>query len=821
MPCEKLGTGWRVIAIFNIIAVFLITIIGSILVFWGTQRPVGDCKTSKSLNTWLHLLLNAFSTGILASSNFFMQIFSSPTRSEIDKAHKANRALKIGVQSLRNVFWTSKIKFVCWILFFISSFPLHLFFNSAIFSTKYSGTDWHLTIASEGFVQGAKFRGSGAALWPPRSGFISDGYGSPGDLDDYFDLSNSTFKKINETSQQARHWTKKDVSDCVSQYVYCNPRIGFKDVVMVVESQNTSFMATNSTLGWTRDELLRPFKYDNDTSYWNKRMPLKETNSLWFAADCKTSASRDEIRAGRCSQTCGHAVGLDYIGSKVRRPAEVPMSYTLEFFKAIGTYYTDDSWPGLANQGAGDLTLKYCLVQEVSQNCKVGIANQLLLIVVVSIAVKGFLAVAVLLMLPQEKPLAVLGDAIESFIQFPDHNTVDSCLLDRDIEEYEGVGCAFAMTAPPVRQDWTSAIQRTTWTRSYGVLYLNILLLSAGFIAAQINTPVTGSSFTKSLSNGILLTAEASPGKIIDFVLMANLPQLLLSITYFIYNNMFTYLCTEKEWNSYGGAFKPLRVSQPKGQQRSTYRLQLPYRYSIPLMVVSTFMHWFVSNAIYVFVAEGDYYELGQLSSDPSSYNTDDSGSGLSKDAYVGVGYSTPTILVLLIATIILPVIPTLLRHRKVKTSMPLSGASSAVITAACHVPIPEDNVKPRVQKGHRQRDQLVVVEECGDAIYSTIDLADLDERHKLLGLADRSVSVVEPGLSDDVTHTVDGPILDGEIFLREVALSPVRWGVVKTSASWKKMHINLSNPNEIVEHLSFGTELHEVTDPIPGHWYT
>ncbi|CEF87671.1 hypothetical protein FGSG_11451 [Fusarium graminearum PH-1] len=694
MPCEKLGTGWRVIAIFNIIAVFLITILGSILVFWGTQRPVGtsqkpggisaqfiffkgDCKTSKSLNTWLHLLLNAFSTGILASSNFFMQILSSPTRSEIDKAHKANRALKIGVQSLRNVFWTSKIKFVCWILFFISSFPLHLFFNSAIFSTKYSGTD------------------------------------------------------------------------------------------------------------------------------------------------CKTSASRDEIRAGRCSQTCGYAVGLDYIGSKVRRPAEVPMSYTLEFFKAIGTYYTDDSWPGFANQGAGDLTLKYCLVQEVSQNCKVGISNQLLLIVVVSIAVKGFLAVAVLLMLPQEKPLAVLGDAIESFIQFPDHNTVDRCLLDRDIEEYEGVGCAFAMTAPPVRQDWTSAIQRTTWTRSYGVLYLNILLLSAGFIAAQINTPITGSSFTKSLSNGILLTAEASPGKIIDFVLMANLPQLLLSITYFIYNNMFTYLCTEKEWNSYGGAFKPLRVSQPKGQQRSTYRLQLPYRYSIPLMVVSTFMHWFVSNAIYVFVAEGDYYELGQLSSDPSSYNTDDSGTGLSKDAYVGVGYSTPTILVLLIATIILPVIPTLLRHRKVKTSMPLSGASSAVITAACHVPIPEDNVKPRVQKGHRQRDQLVVVEECGDAIYSTIDLADLDERHKLLGLADRSVSVVEPGLSDDVTHTVDGPILDGEIFLREVALSPVRWGVVKTSASWKKMHINLSNPNEIVEHLSFGTELHEVTDPIPGHWYT
>ncbi|PTD06335.1 hypothetical protein FCULG_00011779 [Fusarium culmorum] len=701
MPCKEIGTGWRVVAIFNIIAVFLITLFGAILVIVGTQQPAGtsqkpggisaqfiffegDCKRSKSINTWLHLLLNAFSTGVLASSNFFMQILSSPTRSEIEKAHNANCALKIGVQSLRNIFWTSKIKFVCWILFFIRSFPLHLSLNSAIFSTTYLGTDWHLTIASEGFVQGAKFRGSGAAL-----------------------------------------------------------------------------------------------------------------------------------------QTCGYAIGVDDTRSKARRPTEVPMSYTLGFFKAIGTYYTDDSWPGLADQGARDLTLKYCLVQEVPQNCKVGISNQLLLIVVISIAVKGFLAIAVLLILPQEKPLAVLGDAIESFIQFPDHNTVDRCLLDRDIEEYEGVGCAFAMRAPPVRQNWTSAIQRTTWTRSYGVLYLNILLLSAGFIAAQINTPITGSSFTKSISNGILSTAEASTGKIIDFVLMANLPQLLLSITYFIYNNMFTYLCTEKEWNSHSGAFKPLRVSQPKGQQRSTYRLQLPYRYSIPLMIVSTSMHWFVSKAIYVFVAEGGYYELGQLAATSSTLSTDDLGTGLSKDAYVDVGYSTPTILVLLIATIILPVVPTLLRHRKVKTSMTLSGASSAVISAACHVPIPEDNIGFQLQEIALRSDQSVAVEESEGAICLTSDRQELDERQELLRSAENSGWGIKPGLSGDLTHPEDGPTLDEESFLREIALSLVRWGVVKTSASWKEKHTNLCNPDDIVEHLSFGSEVHEVTDQIPGHWYT
>ncbi|UZP43382.1 hypothetical protein NXS19_011198 [Fusarium pseudograminearum] len=308
MPCKKLGTGWRVVATFNIIAVFLITLFGAILVIVGTQQPAGtsqkpggisaqfiffegDCKTSKSINTWLHLLLNAFSTGVLASSNFFMQILSSPTRSEVDRAHKDNRALKIGVQSLRNVFWTSKIKFLCWILFFISSFPLHLFFNSAIFSREYLGTNWHLTIASGGFVQGVKFRGSGAALWPPQSGQKLEGYGSPVNLDDYFNLSSSAFEKIQNASREAKYWKRLGVSDCVSQYVDCNPRIGFRDVVMVVESQNMSLTAENETLGWTRDELLQSFKSDKDKSYWNQRMPLEEVNSLRFAADCKTSVS--------------------------------------------------------------------------------------------------------------------------------------------------------------------------------------------------------------------------------------------------------------------------------------------------------------------------------------------------------------------------------------------------------------------------------------------------------------------------------------------------------------------------------------------------
>jgi hypothetical protein len=78
-----------------------------------------------------------------------------------------------------------------------------------------------------------------------------------------------------------------------------------------------------------------------------------------------------------------------------------------------------------------------------------------------------------------------------------------------------------------------------------------------------------------------------------------NLPQLGVSITYLAYNGLFTRMIAEKEWLGFSKEFKALRVSRPKGSQRSTYRLQLPYRWSIPLMACSGVLHWLVSNCIY------------------------------------------------------------------------------------------------------------------------------------------------------------------------------------------------------------------------------
>ena len=65
-------------------------------------------------------------------------------------------------------------------------------------------------------------------------------------------------------------------------------------------------------------------------------------------------------------------------------------------------------------------------------------------------------------------------------------------------------------------------------------------------------------------------------------ILLADTPQLILSLLYFTYSSLWTCMLLVEEWIGYLKERKPLRVTSPTGKQRSTYRLQLPYRYGIP-----------------------------------------------------------------------------------------------------------------------------------------------------------------------------------------------------------------------------------------------
>ena len=95
----------------------------------------GDCQKVRTLNTWLHVLLNGCATVLIGASNYNMQCLVAPSRDEIDVAHSKGIWLDIGVPSFRNLRHISRRRLALWLILALSTVPLHLLWNSAIFST--------------------------------------------------------------------------------------------------------------------------------------------------------------------------------------------------------------------------------------------------------------------------------------------------------------------------------------------------------------------------------------------------------------------------------------------------------------------------------------------------------------------------------------------------------------------------------------------------------------------------------------------------------------------------------------------------------------
>ncbi|KAL8708100.1 MAG: hypothetical protein Q9220_006954 [cf. Caloplaca sp. 1 TL-2023] len=85
-----------------------------------------------------------------------MQCLSAPTRDEIDRAHQRQRWLDIGVPSIRNLRAMSWYRISLWFLLASSSIPLHLFYNSAVFSTL-SAREYSVLAVSPNLANGSYF----------------------------------------------------------------------------------------------------------------------------------------------------------------------------------------------------------------------------------------------------------------------------------------------------------------------------------------------------------------------------------------------------------------------------------------------------------------------------------------------------------------------------------------------------------------------------------------------------------------------------------------------------------------------------------------
>jgi hypothetical protein len=133
---KKRYSGWRKGVTISFFAALFVAGINIGLTFYVRSRYKiksgigiiyeGSCDKSKQMDTWIHLLINALSSALLAASNYTGQVLSAPTRRDVDRAHAKQVWLDVGVPSVRNLRRISGIKSFLWGLLVLSSLPLHL-----------------------------------------------------------------------------------------------------------------------------------------------------------------------------------------------------------------------------------------------------------------------------------------------------------------------------------------------------------------------------------------------------------------------------------------------------------------------------------------------------------------------------------------------------------------------------------------------------------------------------------------------------------------------------------------------------------------------
>lgn len=193
---------------------------------------------------------------------------------------------------------------------------------------------------------------------------------------------------------------------------------------------------------------------------------------------------------------------------------------------------------------------------------------------------------------------------------------------------------------------------------------------------------------------------------ILGNALIVNAAQPVFSTLYFSYNNIVTSMTAAHEWSTYAISRKGLRVStRPKGAQRSTYFLSLPYRYAIPLMVCAALLHWLISQSIFLIVVEA--YTPSQIPDPASNITT--------------YGYSPFAMICGLALALVMVAALLGISMRRFASEMPVVGSCSMAIAAGCHGVMRESRreegaFKERLMWGVMEMDQgnEVVIRHCG-----------------------------------------------------------------------------------------------------------
>ncbi|RSL94620.1 hypothetical protein CEP52_012516 [Fusarium oligoseptatum] len=316
--------------------------------------------------------------------------------------------------------------------------------------------------------------------------------------------------------------------------------------------------------------------------------------------------------------------------------------------------------------------VEHCYSQPIDEKCQLTFSPTFIAFVLASNALKAAILLYIALKPPMES-FFVLGDAVESFLTVADAFSSDSCLVSVDDIKAKGhKDWSGARVWTPVKRRWAAAISRRRWKA--GIFLYSVPLSVALFFLIFGIVRLPGSKDVGSLwrlgfgaVTEVTLITESGRDITTSFsmtesVILSNLPHFIFSGLYFQYNALFTGMLAAKEWSDFGRKRKGLRVSSdPRGEQKSRYFLQLPYRWSIPLILMSMLIHWVLSQSIFLVVIDfGDEFATT-------------------------CGYSPIAIFAVIIVAIVMALAVVIAGYQRLPTTIPVVGSCSLGIAAACH----------------------------------------------------------------------------------------------------------------------------------------
>ena len=388
-------SGWRfgsIVACIEVGACLVLNVLFSVLATAIDGAPngigtlyEGNCKKVHSMDTWMHVALNVLATMLIGASNYTMQCLSAPSRSDVNKAHVNGTMLDIGVPSIRNFRYLPGRRIALWAILCCSTIPLHLLWNSAIFSTLQSNNYLLIGVATD-LLHDTKFkcpRSSTGLVWDLH-GLTTQSY----DFDDSNDIMCDLYESIRDPSAAKIQVHRLESKECIEAY----------DTTMQTEWSNLAVVYDSST-SWTCSACSDTIIPGNVTRLFNTNyvigdlFPFNEYHQWYRDRSCE-------------------------VGSITHGAAD-------HWYSDFNQFCNSTNESGLPFMYNGNIVyqLEYCLATKAPQFCRLQFSLWIMIVVILCNSAKLLATISTLKVI-KEDHLITLGDAVSSFLDVPDPSSI-------------------------------------------------------------------------------------------------------------------------------------------------------------------------------------------------------------------------------------------------------------------------------------------------------------------------------------------------------------------------------------------------------------